>query len=71
MIILCTVYNVLCYNLQGLLNMQLLHRLRYILEVCRPPARTVTEILELLTRVARHSLTAANQVLEFTCSFMQ
>ena len=52
---------ILC--VQGLLNMHLLHRLRYILEVCRPPSLTVTEILELLTRVARHSLTAANQVL--------
>lgn len=55
-------YTCICFSTQGLLNMQLLHRLRYILEVCRPPSLTVTEILELMTRVARHSLTAANQV---------
>ena len=42
--------------------MQLLHRLRYIIEVCRPPALTVTEILEVLVRVARHSLGAADKV---------
>lgn len=55
-------HNIHSITTQGLLNMQLLHRLRYILEVCRPPSLTVTETLEVIVRVARHSLNAASQV---------
>lgn len=47
---------------QGLLKMKLLPRLRYILEVIRPSPRAVQDILLILTRVARHSSSAASQV---------
>lgn len=49
---------------KGLLRMKLLPRLRYILEVVRPSPRAVQEILEILTRVARHSSSSAAQVLD-------
>ncbi|KPP62070.1 hypothetical protein Z043_119770 [Scleropages formosus] len=48
--------------IKGLLRMKLLPRLRYILEVLRPPPRTVLDILEILIRIARHSPTSAIQV---------
>ncbi|XP_066550491.1 RNA polymerase II-associated protein 1 [Amia ocellicauda] len=49
---------------KGLLRMKLLARLRYILEVVRPAPRVVQEVLEILTRIARHSASAASQVLD-------
>ena len=49
-------------HIQGYLQMKLPHRLRYILEVCRPPSSTTVLILELLTRLCRHSALAANKV---------
>ncbi|XP_015234732.1 PREDICTED: RNA polymerase II-associated protein 1 [Cyprinodon variegatus] len=49
---------------KGLLKMKLLPRLRYILEVIRPSPRVVQDILLILTRVARHSSSAASQVLD-------
>ncbi|KAK3537597.1 hypothetical protein QTP70_016995, partial [Hemibagrus guttatus] len=50
--------------IKGLLKMQLLQRLRYILEVVRPSPQTVLGILEILIRIARHSLSAATQILD-------
>lgn len=47
---------------QGLLKMKLLPRLRYILEVVRPSPRVVQDVLEILTRIARHSSSSATQV---------
>ncbi|XP_078673890.1 RNA polymerase II-associated protein 1-like isoform X2 [Branchiostoma floridae x Branchiostoma belcheri] len=49
--------------IKGLLRMTLLPRLRYILEVLRPDGPVVIHIVEILIRVARHSLQAAYQVL--------
>ncbi|XP_069574258.1 RNA polymerase II-associated protein 1 [Brachyistius frenatus] len=49
---------------KGLLKMKLLPRLRYILEVVRPSARAVQDVLEILTRIARHSSSSATQVLD-------
>ncbi|XP_077413807.1 RNA polymerase II-associated protein 1 isoform X2 [Vanacampus margaritifer] len=49
---------------KGLLRMKLLPRLRYILEVVRPSPRVVQDILAILTRIARHSLTSATLVLD-------
>ncbi|XP_061650086.1 RNA polymerase II-associated protein 1 isoform X1 [Phyllopteryx taeniolatus] len=49
---------------KGLLRMKLLPRLRYILEVVRPSPRVVQDILEVLTRIARHSSSSATQVLD-------
>ncbi|KAI5616829.1 RNA polymerase II-associated protein 1, partial [Silurus asotus] len=50
--------------IKGLLKMQLLQRLRYILEVLRPSPQTVVDILEVLIRIARHSTSAATQILD-------
>uniref|UniRef100_A0A3Q3AD92 RNA polymerase II associated protein 1 n=1 Tax=Kryptolebias marmoratus TaxID=37003 RepID=A0A3Q3AD92_KRYMA len=49
---------------QGLLKMKLLPRLRYVLEVVRPSPRVVQDVLQILTRIARHSSSSATQVLE-------
>uniref|UniRef100_UPI0037E7ED4C RNA polymerase II-associated protein 1 n=1 Tax=Semicossyphus pulcher TaxID=241346 RepID=UPI0037E7ED4C len=49
---------------KGLLKMKLLPRLRYILEVVRPSPRVVQNVLEILTRIARHSSSSATQVLD-------
>ncbi|XP_072221291.1 RNA polymerase II-associated protein 1 [Leuresthes tenuis] len=49
---------------KGLLKMKLLPRLRYILEVVRPSPRVVQDILQILTRIARHSSPSATQVLD-------
>nr|XP_057946974.1 RNA polymerase II-associated protein 1 isoform X3 [Doryrhamphus excisus] len=49
---------------KGLLRMKLLPRLRYILEVVRPSPRVVQDILEVLTRIARHSSSSATQVMD-------
>ncbi|XP_078594205.1 RNA polymerase II-associated protein 1-like isoform X3 [Branchiostoma floridae x Branchiostoma japonicum] len=49
--------------IKGLLRMTLLPRLRYILEVLRPDGPVVIHIVEILIRVARHSVQAAYQVL--------
>ncbi|KAK5916828.1 hypothetical protein CgunFtcFv8_011771 [Champsocephalus gunnari] len=48
---------------KGLLKMKLLQRLRYILEVVRPSPPVVQNILQILTRIARHSSSSATQVL--------
>ncbi|XP_017332587.1 RNA polymerase II-associated protein 1 [Ictalurus punctatus] len=50
--------------MKGLLKMQLLQRLRYILEVVRPSPQTVLDILGVLIRIARHSTSAATQILD-------
>ncbi|TSN67143.1 RNA polymerase II-associated protein 1 [Bagarius yarrelli] len=50
--------------IKGLLKMQLLQRLRYILEVVRPSPQTVLDILEILIRIARYSVSAATQILD-------
>uniref|UniRef100_A0AAR2KMU7 RNA polymerase II associated protein 1 n=1 Tax=Pygocentrus nattereri TaxID=42514 RepID=A0AAR2KMU7_PYGNA len=49
---------------KGLLKMQLLQRLRYILEVVRPAPHVVVDVLEILIRIARHSTSAATQILD-------
>uniref|UniRef100_A0A3P8UL54 RNA polymerase II associated protein 1 n=1 Tax=Cynoglossus semilaevis TaxID=244447 RepID=A0A3P8UL54_CYNSE len=49
---------------KGILKMKLLPRLRYILEVMRPSPRVVLDILNILTRIARHSSSSATQVLD-------
>ncbi|KAM3871245.1 RNA polymerase II-associated protein 1 [Diretmus argenteus] len=49
---------------KGLLKMKLLPRLRYILEVLRPSPRVVQDVLEVLTRIARHSSSSATQILD-------
>ncbi|XP_039641751.1 RNA polymerase II-associated protein 1 [Perca fluviatilis] len=49
---------------KGLLKMKLLPRLRYILEVVRPSPRVVQNVLQILTRIARHSSSSATQVLD-------
>ncbi|KAM9294410.1 RNA polymerase II-associated protein 1 [Gastrophryne carolinensis] len=50
--------------IKGLLKTKFLNRLRYILEVVRPPPNVVLNILEILTRVARHSITACSQLMD-------
>ncbi|XP_056401558.1 RNA polymerase II-associated protein 1 [Hyla sarda] len=50
--------------IKGLLKTKFHHRLRYILEVVRPPALVVLQILDILTRVARHSAAACSQLLD-------
>ncbi len=50
------------YLLQGYLNMKLLHRLRYLLEVCAPPPPLPSHLLDVVTMVARHSVYAATEV---------
>ncbi len=49
---------------QGYLKMNLLPRVRYILEVMFPDelAPVHTHLLEMVTRIARHSMAAAAQV---------
>ncbi|XP_029316428.1 LOW QUALITY PROTEIN: RNA polymerase II-associated protein 1 [Cottoperca gobio] len=49
---------------KGLLKMKLLPRLRYILEVVRPSPPAVQNVLQILTRIARHSSSSATQVLD-------
>ncbi|XP_061599739.1 RNA polymerase II-associated protein 1 [Cololabis saira] len=48
---------------KGLLKIKLLPRLRYVLEVVRPSPRVVHDILQILTRIARHSLSSATEVM--------
>uniref|UniRef100_A0A8B9KI32 RNA polymerase II associated protein 1 n=1 Tax=Astyanax mexicanus TaxID=7994 RepID=A0A8B9KI32_ASTMX len=50
--------------IKGLLKMQVLQRLRYILEVVRPAPGVVLDVLEVLIRIARHSASAATQILD-------
>ncbi|XP_063040507.1 RNA polymerase II-associated protein 1 [Engraulis encrasicolus] len=50
--------------IKALLKMKVLARVRYILEVVRPAPRVVMDLLEVLIRIARHSITAATQILE-------
>ena len=52
-----------CQYQQGLIQMNILPRLRYILEVCCPGASTVYDILDILTRITQHSTQSANEVL--------
>ena len=47
---------------QGLLQMRLVPRLRYILEIANPSSPVVLDILDILIRVARHSTEAAHAV---------
>ncbi|XP_029211731.2 RNA polymerase II-associated protein 1-like isoform X2 [Acropora millepora] len=49
---------------KGLIQMNILPRLRYILEVCSPAEPTVNDILDVLTRISQHSTQAANEVLK-------
>ncbi|KAF7201753.1 RNA polymerase II-associated protein 1 isoform X2 [Nothobranchius furzeri] len=49
---------------KGLLKMKLLPRLRYILEVVRPSPPVVQDVLQILTRIARHSSSSVTQVLD-------
>ncbi|KAM4662613.1 RNA polymerase II-associated protein 1 [Discoglossus pictus] len=49
---------------KGLLKTKILQRLRYILEVVRPAPSVVLDIIDILTRVARHSTVACNQILD-------
>ncbi|XP_076021736.1 RNA polymerase II-associated protein 1 isoform X2 [Genypterus blacodes] len=49
---------------KGLLKMKLLPRLRYIVEVVRPSPPVVQDVLEVLTRIARHSTSSATRVLD-------
>ncbi len=42
--------------------MKLLHRLRYIMEVCAPPTPLPSHLLDVVTMVARHSVYAATEV---------
>ncbi|KAJ8353581.1 hypothetical protein SKAU_G00211480 [Synaphobranchus kaupii] len=50
--------------IKGLLRMNLLPRLRYILEVVHPLPHVVLDVLEVLIRIARHSSSSATQVLD-------
>nr|XP_056707727.1 RNA polymerase II-associated protein 1 [Euleptes europaea] len=50
--------------IKGLLKTKILHRLRYILEVMRPVPLVVLEILDILTRIARHSTEVCCQILD-------
>ncbi|ELU07650.1 hypothetical protein CAPTEDRAFT_227185 [Capitella teleta] len=50
--------------IKGLLSMSLLQRLRYILEINRPPAAVVGNILDILIRIARHSSEAAYKIIQ-------
>lgn len=43
--------------------MNILPRLRYIVEVCCPAAPTVHDTLNILTRISQHSTQAANEVI--------
>jgi RNA polymerase II-associated protein 1 len=49
-------------SLQGLLRMSLLERLCYLVDKCRPQPAAVIEILEIIMRVARHSMQSAYKV---------
>ena len=44
--------------------MNILPRLRYILEVCSPATPTVCDILGVLTRISQHSTQVASEVLK-------
>ncbi|XP_043929765.1 RNA polymerase II-associated protein 1 isoform X2 [Protopterus annectens] len=49
--------------IKGLLKMNILKRLRYILEVARPVPLVTIDILHILIRIARHSSEACSQIL--------
>ncbi|XP_068681600.1 RNA polymerase II-associated protein 1-like isoform X1 [Montipora foliosa] len=49
---------------KGLIQMNILPRLRYILEVCSPATPTVCDILGVLTRISQHSTQVASEVLK-------
>jgi len=44
--------------------MRLLPRLRYVLEVCQPSPIAVRGVLSIMTRIARHSSEACNEILK-------
>ncbi|XP_022085938.1 RNA polymerase II-associated protein 1-like [Acanthaster planci] len=50
--------------IKGLLRMKILQRLRYILEVVRPPAPVVLNALAILVRISHHSKEAAYKVMK-------
>ncbi|XP_072027596.1 RNA polymerase II-associated protein 1-like [Amphiura filiformis] len=50
--------------IKALLRMNVLERLRYILEVVRPPAPVVLNALAILIRIARHSQEATNEIMK-------
>ena len=58
---LCGVYVCMRYT-QGFLQVKLLPRLRYILEVMTPPPPVIDMILRILTQISRHSLQSASEV---------
>jgi hypothetical protein len=53
--------------LQGLLRMSLLERLCYLVEKCRPQPPAVNQMIEILVRVARHSMQSAYKVCFISC----
>lgn len=50
--------------IKACLRMDVLWRIRYILEEIRPEAKAVIAALEILTRMARHSLTVAQSIFD-------
>ncbi|XP_067123207.1 RNA polymerase II-associated protein 1-like isoform X2 [Centruroides vittatus] len=50
--------------IKGLLRMDLLPRLRYILEICHPPASVIGHIFDILIRIGRHSLESSVRIFE-------
>ncbi|XP_077991104.1 RNA polymerase II-associated protein 1-like [Glandiceps talaboti] len=49
---------------KGLLKMNFLERLRYILEVCRPAPNVVMNIFAILTRIGRHSPESCYEIIK-------
>jgi hypothetical protein len=49
--------------------MNLLPRLRYLLELFHLPPLAVISVVEILIRIARHSTESAHQVYYFDCPF--
>lgn len=50
--------------IKGLLRMDVLPRLRYIIDICHPPASVIGHILDILIRIGRHSLESSIKILE-------
>ncbi|XP_070576355.1 RNA polymerase II-associated protein 1-like [Ptychodera flava] len=50
--------------IKGLLKMKFLERIRYILEVCRPAPTVVVNIIQVLTRIARHSPESCHEIMK-------
>ncbi len=49
---------------QGLIQVQILPRLRYIFEVCKPSEKTVNNCMAILTRIVLHSTQSAYEVMK-------